>query len=1793
MYLSKKRILLCLLPVLLSGLFACSSFDSAKLSDGSTVYAKDSENIGAEAVLSGKVIDRKTKKPVANASVEIKNANLGVGYYKTTTNSSGWFTIRDFIPYIQYNIEVNADGYVRYFSSSNLSGGTHNISLIPEAAITGKVTDSSGMSITGVDIKIDSGSYGGNPEGMDKPQLMTTGESGIYRFDKLPQGGYTLSFSAPGYISETMFVKRVKEGEDFKLPVVMYRPSSISGTINISDLNVAARNVTVVANGRQNHSTATFQDGTYKIEDMKPGTYEIVIQHQGFHTPAKRSITLRESETSSGVDYSLRIKSPEVQVYSHRYTFAPGNELSFNLRTFRLESVNVTVYAAPINVFLKGANNPDVVDPQKSNFKVFTQWEEPIRDFDPYQWRYQEITIKDPLPTGGYCIEIKGAGNIINRKYFTVTSTGVVVKRSEKKVFAYVTNLITNEPVKNASVAVFENPPKRSEHNGSEDDWYYTEPESVDELPVKILSKGITNENGIYEGAVASNHHVALIAVSPDSSYAICNTGSPSMFQREQDKFMIYTDRPVYRSGDKVFYKIIGKTRDERFTPQRNRRIFYKIINRYNNKIVREAWVNLDEWGTAHDSVTIDESAGLGQFAIQAGPEEDNTYDSGTFYVEQYRKPEYKVEVSPSKDYFINGDELEFKVEGKYFFGAPVKGGMVNFHFYEKKLEDSASSYWWEEGQDNSASYNRLRLEGSKYLDENGVASLKLAAGNYPYDREITLEVSVIDQSNVSITERTTVRVGRGEFYIKIKPAESFFRTDGKKTVAIQTLKQTGEPIKANVKIDVYRYIWKPYQRIYVHEAKPRYSEKVTTDAKGNAVISLPAKFADPGEYDIVATAQDRRDNRINASYLVWVYSPSGGEISSRFRNLELTVNKNEFQGDGEVTCLLKSRYSDGYVCLTVEGRDIYQSKVVKLQGNITPVTLKVNSAYAPNFYISGVMQRKRALYTDTQPISIPVKGTRLNISMKPDKEKYRPGETASIAINAVDENGKPVLADISLGAVDEAIYSVRRDNTPKMSDFFYAKISNWVLTSYSYPITLLAGAGKSDQSDVRQDFKDTAFWKADIRTDAAGKARVSFKLPDNLTTWRLTARGHDRDGKVGEKKENFLVTQDLVARIAKPRFLIEGDSVSLLGIINSNTQRGLTSVKTDMKMDDKPVKPDKDSPVSLPAFASESKSYTINVPKGESAVLRFDANADAQAKDALKLTVPIERRGSAFKLYGNGDMAANSSITLSPVQGGDDFEFVPESVSITVNPTPLIQMLKASEYLVNYPYGCIEQTLAGFMPSFALHSFLKKNNMLYLVSQDDIQKIENKTSSGLRRIENAQNDDGSWGWWAGGEGNAYLTAYVMESLHRASGLGRNINSGVVTRGINSMISMLNSSNIKDNDAKAYLLYACALYGKFQRSAFDKLNDIKSPSVYASAYILRALYVGRPVFDRDKTKNSEIFEKHASRFMNIVKGAQQRDGKGIYWLSAGNTSAWTGARAEMTANVLAALTAASDTSPIAAQAAVSIGKRTRGSTWSSTKESSYVIYSLIDHMNKTGTSAGAPLDLMFTIDGKEIGRIKYNPADKVLASELTKTLKLGKSEGLKSVNISAAGSAGGDVGFEAVVSGTLYFKPSGIFSIFKSEGRSLTALSNGISVYREYASLTRVMDGQRREYLVPVSLKDSETINVGDEILVKLRFKAQDNFEFLVLEDYLPSGFEVVKENAYQGESRLARAERWDNRMVYFFNNLTKGQTYEVAYILRAELAGKFMARPARMECMYEPSIQGWSAPVIIDVKKK
>src|SRR4030095_572894 len=134
-----------------------------------------------------------------------------------------------------------------------------------------------------------------------------------------------------------------------------------------------------------------------------------------------------------------------------------------------------------------------------------------------------------------------------------------------------------------------------------------------------------------------------------------------------------------------------------------------------------------------------------------------------------------------------------------------------------------------------------------------------------------------------------------------------------------------------------------------------------------------------------------------------------------------------------------------------------------------------------------------------------------------------------------------------------------------------------------AYQLADFKNEGSLVQPTIRKNFKDTAFWQPNVVTGADGKATVEVELPDNLPTWRATARGITSDTKVGVTKYKVVARKDVIMRLETPRFITQGDTVTLSGIVHNY----LTA--------------DKSTQISLEVSGAQlqnSSKQTVNIPK-------------------------------------------------------------------------------------------------------------------------------------------------------------------------------------------------------------------------------------------------------------------------------------------------------------------------------------------------------------------------------------------------------------------------------------------------------------------------------------------------------------------------------------------------------------------------------------------------------------------
>ena len=341
-------------------------------------------------------------------------------------------------------------------------------------------------------------------------------------------------------------------------------------------------------------------------------------------------------------------------------------------------------------------------------------------------------------------------------------------------------------------------------------------------------------------------------------------------------------------------------------------------------------------------------------------------------------------------------------------------------------------------------------------------------------DYRYTVSVDVTDASRRSVSEEGSVQVARSPLRLFVEP-ENW----------VAAARRAGPPerhapwtSRAN-RGPTCRFISKP----------PAIEGDVRTDARGKATWVLEAGKL-PGAIQVAATAQDERGQTVNGD--AWVWTAAGGFSAAgySYADLEVIADKKTYEPGDTARLVLNTAHPGTAALLTIEGDELYHAEVVDLRERTTIVSLPILPAYRPDVYVSVSAVHQKTYSRKEVLLRVSPREQQLTVQVTADKKQYQPRETAVYTLRTLDDRGRPVDAEASLGLVDESIYSVRAESRYDALQAFYKFRPNAVQTNFSFPEIYLAGDAKDNApSDVRKEFPDTATWLPVIRTGPTGRA--------------------------------------------------------------------------------------------------------------------------------------------------------------------------------------------------------------------------------------------------------------------------------------------------------------------------------------------------------------------------------------------------------------------------------------------------------------------------------------------------------------------------------------------------------------------------------------------------------------------------------------------------------------------------------------------------------------------------------
>jgi len=1387
----------------------------------------------------------------------------------------------------------------------------------------------------------------------------------------------------------------------------------------------------------------------------------------------------------------------------------------------------------------------------------------------------QQLPI-DGLSAGVYLIEATD-GTYKAYTVAIVTSIAVVERSDSGQASLYVADRKTGAPIGTADVAL----------------WAGQQLQSTAQTGLDGMATLRTKAAGGEHGPAPENvwilaRHGADAALVTPWSYGFGGEDS------RNSKAYVYTDRPVYRPGHTVHIKGILRNEKNDTLVLPDVKSVKLTVTGPDQKVVLDKDLAVSAHGTVSADLDLTSDAVLGYYFINV----KGNIGAGSFYVEDYKKPEYQVTVKPAASRILQGNQIQATIEARYFFGEPVANAKVKY------VVHTSQHYWWDEDEaddtsseaegepgnadDGETTWDETeQQEHEGVLDANGrlAITLPVAVDGKHNDQDYRIEARVTDAANREVAGHATVLATYGSFRLSVQPTSYVFESGKPIRVKVTAQDYDNKPVQTQVHLRAVLRRWDSGARQW-SETQVQTSDS-STGPDGTILVDLP--IAGRGDFEVTASAQTPENRTVEGHTWVWIWNGSG-EWYTPNAQAQIVADKKSYSVGDTAHLILVTGLAESWAVVTVEGDSVQSRQLMHATSASLAFDVPITQKAQPNLVVDAITVRDNQVITAQKSLKVPLVERTLTINVTPDKSRYLPGEKGNFDVYAADSQGKPVEADLGFGTVDEALYSVRPDTSgdalatlypmrnvflnPQTSfEFFFSGEAG---TKSPLLASLAIGAGMyhprlaqvKPGSDlvvpkVRKAFPDTAYWNPNVHTGPDGHARVQFNFPDALTTWRTTVRAMTNDSKAGSTVSRVLVRKNLIVRLAAPRFFRQGDE-TVLRVIAHNYLETAKEVTFGLDVSGLDVIGGQSQKITIQPKAEGFVDWRVKARTVGNSVLTAKALTNEES-DALEQTLPILPHGVKQRSAAAGVVFSGAGQNQWAYRYPDGTDPSAHQLIITVGPSVAGTVFSALDYLTSYPWGCTEQTMSSFLPNIIVARAVDR---LHLKPPIDRKELSKMVGAGTDRLNNYQHDDGGWGWWPDDPSRVFMTAYVVSGLGEAKAAGFNIEEERLNKGRNWLVSTLAAHPNMTSELRAYTVYALSTTGGAPHDALDRAWSSRDKlSNEGLALVGLAL---------DAAGDSRAHE--AAQLLEVRAKLSEVD---AHWEGNydGLLEYWDDTTPETTAFALKLLVRQDRSSALMPKAAQWLAAHRSGDYWYSTKQTALVIEGLTDYIALSGELNNTS-DVEVLVNGTSVGKRYFGAGEGFAAPWRI------------SVPAAIAGNTG-QVTIRKSGNGLTYWSAEAAW--YSQNKRLYQQGKLALNIARDYYVLSKKQNKPTDPItydLVPLN----GPVHIGDIIAVRLALDGTD-WKYLLAEDPIPAGTEFLPETGlYKLNNKpdwwgdwFTRKEFHDDRAAFF--NTEFGRRHEYVYLLKVVNPGKFAISPAQAGPMYQSNVLATTDPATLEVQ--
>lgn len=900
-------------------------------------------------------------------------------------------------------------------------------------------------------------------------------------------------------------------------------------------------------------------EGTFEIhkktavfvpKNLQPGTiYTVTI---------KKGLPLEDSTQKLEQDYVFQFETQEKQssqttdlyweLYPNKFEFATREKPIFSLGYFDLRNEalpqgEVAIYqykdgSEYLKALIKKESIPAWASYSRSRYQENVTQLTSVANFSlPIQesQNVNYLEFPDTLPPGYYLAEIS-IKNTKKQAFFQITDLAVYSIVDNDQTLFWVHDLAQRTPIEGAEVSLFKNKEKS-----------ITNKSGLAQLTTDFKD---TNKNNLY-ALVSKDNRETAVAITSDVNYEGDYWGEVPDYTNNYWKYF-YLDRTLYKPQDTVHFWGFIKPRSTDIKSPKNLTVtLCKEINWRENINIESKEIPIIKSNFIGEFKLPNLSPGYYFLKVNLG---DKTLSSHGFEVQTYTKPAYQLTLVPDRQALFAGDTMSFDVQANFYEGTPATNIPLKYHI-AGQIGDITTDLQGKAHINYVPSYER-----SNYLLDYRNIYLHT---NLPESGEISDWSSILVLNNdLEIESSGKIEKNRAQINVELQKLTVDKVNKGLAELGDKDAFKAGIVPNYPITVKVYEEKWEKRevgqyydfinkkvmpQYTYDYQKIPLHEDKITTDKKGQGIytFSTPAK----GSYIVELSTKDLRGNLLHRSLTI---SNTDKERDNEYSYYHLDTGKddNKYKVKEKVQVTMKRNEKtlpsrdQGFLFITArEGLTSWQ---VQDEAQFKTV---FTEDLIPNFYIKGVCFDGRYYHeTCENYLSFAEEEKALDLIIKTDKDEYRPQDTVVVEIESRDKQGQPVEAHVNLNLVDEALYAIKDQYTNILSSLYNDSLHSGIKrTFYTHqppqPGNLAEGGGEGGSE--RKDFKDTVFFTT-VTTDKKGKAKVQFKVPDNLTSWRLTCQGVTDKLAAGTTTKKIIVKLPFfVDAILSPTYLT-GDQITV-----------------------------------------------------------------------------------------------------------------------------------------------------------------------------------------------------------------------------------------------------------------------------------------------------------------------------------------------------------------------------------------------------------------------------------------------------------------------------------------------------------------------------------------------------------------------------------------------------------------------------------------------------------------------